>query len=307
MLIGGHVSSAGGIHTAIDRIEAIGGNAVQLFTQSPRMWRPTTHDPASIERFRERRLEARVGYALCHALYLVNLASPDDDVYEKSVTALVATVDVARAIEADVVLHVGSHLGAGFDAGLERAVPALRRALDHAGGTVWLLLENSAGAGGTIGRSVAELAAIVDALGRPPCLGVCLDSCHLWVSGVDVADRAALDALLAEVDGRIGLDRLRAVHVNDAAAGTLSQPFAFGVALSEPVIVGAVLSMLTAFVVDALLPALSTADPDTAWAAPSVVTVCGAVHEAMPESASAQVNVTVTFVLFHPAPFGDGA
>jgi deoxyribonuclease-4 len=218
VLIGGHVSSAGGIWTAIDRIEAIGGNAVQLFTQSPRMWRPTQHDPASLERFRDRRREARVGYALCHALYLVNLASPDDEVYEKSVTALVATVDVARAIDADIVLHVGSHLGAGLEAGLARAVPALGRALEHAGGDVWLLLENSAGAGGTIGRSVEELAAIVEALGRPPRLGICLDSCHLWVSGVDVTDRAEVDALLEEVDSRLGLDRLRAVHVNDAAA-----------------------------------------------------------------------------------------
>ncbi len=217
MLIGGHVSSAGGIYTAIDRIEAIGGNALQLFTQSPRMWRPTAHDAASLERFRERRREARVGYALCHALYLINLGSPDDELYEKSVTALLATVDVARAIEADVVLHVGSHLGAGFEAGRDRAVPALARALDHAGGDIWLLLENSAGEGGTMGRSISELAAIVDALGSPPGLGLCLDSCHLWVSGVDVSDRAAVDALLAEVDERIGLERLRAVHVNEAA------------------------------------------------------------------------------------------
>jgi deoxyribonuclease-4 len=217
VLIGGHVSSSGGIHTAIDRIEAIGGNAVQVFTQSPRMWRPTAHDPESLERFRERRREARVGYALCHALYLLNLASPDDELYSKSVTALLATVDVARAIEADVVFHVGSHLGAGFDAGLERALPALARALEQAAGETWLLVENSAGAGGTIGRSVEELAAIVDGLGRPAGLGLCLDSCHLWVSGVDVSKRRAVDAVLAEVDERIGLDRLRALHVNDSA------------------------------------------------------------------------------------------
>jgi deoxyribonuclease-4 len=182
------------------------------------MWRPTAHDPASLERFRERRREARVGYALCHALYLVNLASPDDEIYAKSVTALAATVDVARAIEADVVFHVGSHLGAGLDAGLAQVVPALEQALARAGGDVWLLLENSAGAGGTIGRSVDELGVIVDALGRPPGLGLCLDTCHLWVSGVDVSDPASVAALLAEVDDRIGLERLRAVHVNDAAA-----------------------------------------------------------------------------------------
>jgi len=216
VLFGGHVSSSGGIHTAIDRVEAIGGNAVQLFTQSPRAWRPTAHDPANLRRFRERRAEAGVGYVLCHALYLINLASPDDDLYERSVAALTTTMDVARELEGDVVLHVGSHVGAGFEAGLERVAPALERALGHTGDGTWLLLESSAGAGGTIGRSIEELAVIVERLGRHPRLGVCLDTCHLWVSGVDVTDAARVDALVAEVDERIGLERLRALHVNDA-------------------------------------------------------------------------------------------
>ena len=218
MLIGGHVSSSGGIHTAIDRIEAIGGNAVQVFTQSPRMWKPTAHDPANLARFRERAAEAGIGYVLCHALYLLNLASPDDELYRKSVAALVATVDIAREIDADVVFHVGSHLGAGLDAGLERVLPALAQALEHADGTTWLLLENSAGAGGTIGRSINELAAIVDRAGGPPRLGLCLDSCHLWVSGVDVGDPTVVTELVDQVDAGVGLDRLRAIHVNDAAA-----------------------------------------------------------------------------------------
>jgi deoxyribonuclease IV len=130
-----------------------------------------------------------------------------------------ATVDAACAIEADgVVFHVGSHLGSGFDAGLERCVPALREVLDHCSDETWLLLENAAGAGGTIGRSLDELAAIVDALDRHERLGVCLDSCHLYVSGVDVGEPKDVAALLRDVDARIGLDRLRALHVNDAAA-----------------------------------------------------------------------------------------
>jgi deoxyribonuclease IV len=218
VLIGAHVSSSGGIHTAVDRIEALRGESVQIFTQSPRAWRPTAHDPANLERFRERRRKAGIRYALCHAVYLVNLASPDPDVYERSVTALLATLDVAAAIEADVVLHVGSHLGSGFDAGLERALPALEHALERTSATTWLLLENSAGAGGTIGRSLDELATIADRLGRPPQLGLCLDSCHLWVSGVDVTDPETVGTLLAEVDDRMGLKRLRALHINDAAA-----------------------------------------------------------------------------------------
>jgi deoxyribonuclease-4 len=220
VILGAHVSTAGGIHTAIDRIESFGGDAVQIFTQSPRTWRQTNHDPANFERFKERRAEAGIEAVLCHALYLVNLASPKDDLYEKSVETLEATVDIACAIEADgVVFHVGSHLGAGFDVGVERAVPALRRALERCSETTWLLIENSAGAGGTIGRSVEELGVLVDRLGAHPRLGVCLDSCHLWVSGIDVTDPDVLDATLDELDERIGLDRLRALHVNDALDG----------------------------------------------------------------------------------------
>jgi len=216
---GAHVSTSGGIHTAIDRAEAIGGESLQIFTQSPRTWRQTNHDPANFERFKERRAEAGIQGVVCHALYLVNLATPDEEIYEKSVTTLMNTVDVARAIEADgVVFHVGSHLGAGFEAGLEHVVPALERALERCSETTWLLIENSAGAGGTIGRSVDELAVLVDRLDRHPRLGICLDSCHLWVSGVDVTDRTALDVCVDEVEERIGLDRLRALHVNDAGA-----------------------------------------------------------------------------------------
>jgi deoxyribonuclease-4 len=217
--LGAHVSASGGIDTAIDRIEAIGGDSVQLFTQSPRTWRPTNHEPAQFERFKERRVEAGIGGVVCHALYLINLASQNDDLYEKSVAALERTVDVACAIEADgVVFHVGSHQGAGFPAGLERVVPALRRTLERCSETTWLLMENSAGAGGTIGRSLEELAELHAALDRHERLGLCLDSCHLYVSGYDVTKRTELDRVLAEVDTTIGLERLRVLHVNDSKA-----------------------------------------------------------------------------------------
>jgi deoxyribonuclease-4 len=218
MYIGAHLSSSGGIHTAVDRAEAIGAESLQVFTQSPRAWKPTNHDPANLERFRERRAEVGLHGVLCHALYLCNFAATDDAIYEKSVTALSTTMEVACGIGADgVVFHVGSHLGAGFDKGLERVLPALEQVLELCSENTWLLMENSAGAGGTIGRSLEELATIYERLDRHPRLGVCLDSCHLYVSGVDVTDRPTLDALLDELDGAIGLDRLRALHVNDSA------------------------------------------------------------------------------------------
>jgi deoxyribonuclease IV len=217
VLFGAHCS--GGIKKSIDAAEGMGAEIVQLFVQSPRTWRFPNHDPAALDRFRERRTEVGLDGVLVHALYLVNLAAPDETIYSKSVETMRSTMDAACAIEADaVIFHVGSHLGAGFDVGLQRLVPALEQVLGRCSDTTWLLMENSAGAGGTIGRSIEELAVIFDALGRHERLGVCLDSCHLYVSGIDVTDRDALDGALAELDERIGLDRLRALHANDSKA-----------------------------------------------------------------------------------------
>jgi deoxyribonuclease-4 len=216
---GAHMSSAGGIDTAIDRIEAVGGDCVQVFTQSPRMWRPTNHKPEAIERFRARRAEAGIGGVVCHALYLCNLAAPDDEIYEKSIRTIRSTLDAAHAIGADsVIFHVGSHLGAGFEVGLDRTTAALEQILTGDWGDTWLLMENSAGTGGTIGRSLGELQTLLERLDRHPRLGICLDSCHLYATGYDVTDPKGVDALVGELDGGIGLDRLRALHVNDSAA-----------------------------------------------------------------------------------------
>lgn len=217
MLFGGHVS--GGVKRSVDRAEEIGADALQLFVQSPRAWRFPAHAPDDVARFRERRREIGLGAVAVHAIYLVNLASPNDEMYEKSVATMRSTVDVACELEADaVVFHVGSHLGSGLDAALQRVVPAIEQVLERCSDTTWLLMENSAGAGGTIGRSIDELALLYERLGRHRRLGICLDSCHLFVSGYDVTKQDELERVLAEVDGKIGLDRLRVLHVNDAAA-----------------------------------------------------------------------------------------
>jgi deoxyribonuclease IV len=209
VLFGAHCS--GGVKRALDHAEEIGADAVQLFVQSPRAWRFPEHDPADLDAFRARGMPAVV-----HAIYLLNLASPDDVVYEKSVATLRQTVDAACALGAEaVVFHVGSHLGAGFGTGVARAAPAIEQVLERCGDDTWLLMENSAGAGGTIGRSLEELATLYERLGGHPRLGICLDSCHLYVSGYDVTDEVELDKVVARVDELIGLDRLRVLHVND--------------------------------------------------------------------------------------------
>jgi deoxyribonuclease-4 len=217
VIFGAHCS--GGIKKAVDRASEIGADALQLFVQSPRAWRFPDHDPAELAAFCTRRDEAGLGGVLVHSLYLVNLASPNEEFYGKSVETMRRTVEASCAIRADgVVLHVGSHQGAGLEAGMERVVPALEQVLELCSDTTWLLMENTAGAGGTIGRSVDELEAIFERLGRHPRLGICLDSCHLYASGTDVTDRGELDRLLEEIDSTFGLERVRALHVNDSKA-----------------------------------------------------------------------------------------
>jgi deoxyribonuclease-4 len=126
-------------------------------------------------------------------------------------------MEAADAIGADaVVFHVGSHLGYGFEEAVDVVAPALRELLELTTDDLWLCMENAAGAGGTIGRSIDELAALFDAVGGHPRLGLCLDSCHWWASGIDVSDPSALDAALADLDERMGLDRVRVLHVNDS-------------------------------------------------------------------------------------------
>ena len=218
MLYGAHVSAAGGISNAVARAVDLGADALQIFTQSSRMWKHTEHPDAQLDAFASLAREAGIAYSLCHAIYFINLASLDDDIYTKSVNALAQTVGVAARIEADTCFHVGSHRGAGLNATIGRVRDGIQPALDALGPESWLLLENSAGAGDTIGRDLAELARVIEVADHPR-VGLCIDTCHIFVSGVDLRLHDAVDAFVDEIDERIGLDRLRALHINDAAAG----------------------------------------------------------------------------------------
>ncbi len=216
MLFGAHVSSAGGIHSAVGRATDLGCRSLQVFPQSPRVWKPAVHPDGDLARFGELATEAGV-VAVCHAPYLVNLAGTDELTVERSEAVLAQALRTGAGMGAlAVIVHLGSLLGSGFDAGLERAAPVLERVLELAGNGTWLLLENTAGAGGTMGRTIAELALVVERCGAHPWLGVCLDSAHLFGSGIDVGDVAAVEAMLDELDETIGLDRLKALHINDS-------------------------------------------------------------------------------------------
>lgn len=217
MFFGAHVSTSGGIHRAVERAVDIGAEAIQVFTQSPRMWRATPPRPEHVDRWHELRAEHSIRGAVSHAIYLINIASDDPELYERSTSALQTSMETAELLALDaVIFHPGSRKqGALDDACLDRMAAAIHSVLDRSEST-WLLLENSAGQGGTIGRDLDELAAVIDRVGNHPRLGICLDTCHWYVSGVDVTNRSVLDSQLARLDDVIGLDRLRALHINDS-------------------------------------------------------------------------------------------
>ena len=220
MNIGAHVRGGGTLIPSLDAGVAIGATSIQVFVQSPRMWKPSQYAPAVLEAYREaQRDHPTITDTFCHATYLVNLATSDPELYEKSVAALSHNVAVGRAMGASgVILHVGSHKGAGFEEVVDQVVRAFTRALDDAGADTEcpILIENAAGAGGTVGRSLEEIEALLEASGRDERLGVCLDTQHLFASGVDYATPSAARRLLKDVDRRIGIERLRCLHLNDS-------------------------------------------------------------------------------------------
>jgi deoxyribonuclease-4 len=218
MYFGAHVKSSGGVWHAIENGAAIGAEAVQFFAGSPRTWKPTLYKDADSARFREARAGSPIRFVVIHTIYLINLASENEDFYEKSVTSLSGALRAADQLGADaIVTHIGSHQGSGFAAGLERVQQGLRRALaESEGSPVRLLLENTAGAGGTMGVDFRELGQIIDAGGGDPRLGICVDTAHIFESGVDLRTREGVDEVLRELDEACGPDRLAMFHLNDS-------------------------------------------------------------------------------------------
>ncbi len=216
MLIGAHVSPAGGLPKAIERGLERDCRAIQIFNQSPRMWRPTTYRDEDVAAFREALADSSIDAVLIHAVYLLNCASEDPDIREKSLVSLTHSLRVGQKIGAcGVVLHPGSAKTGDPDKAVARAGETIREALAESEGCP-LHLENTAGAGGTLGRSIAELALLLDAAGAGERLGLCLDSCHLFASGYDIRSYAGMDALMLEIEEKVGLERVGSLHLNDS-------------------------------------------------------------------------------------------
>lgn len=216
MLIGAHVSPAGGPAKAVARGVEADCRAIQIFNQNPRAWKPTVYSDEQVAAFREAMTGSQVQALLIHAVYLLNCASEDPEIRAKSLTSLVASLRAGAALGAHaVVLHPGSALAGEVGPAIERAGATIREALEESEGCR-LHLENTAGAGGTLGRSFEELAALFEAAGGGDRLGLCLDSCHLFASGFDIRTPEGLARTLDDCVALVGAERLGSLHLNDS-------------------------------------------------------------------------------------------
>lgn len=219
MLIGAHVSPAGGPAKAVERGTERGARAIQIFNQSPRMWKPTVYGDEQVAAFHEAMAASDVDALMIHAVYLLNAASEDPEIRSKTLTSLIASLRAGDALGAvGVVLHPGSAKTGEVPPAIKRAGEVIREALAESDACA-LHLENTAGAGGTLGRSFGELAALIDAAGGDERLGLCLDSCHLYASGFDIRTAEGLTSVLDECAETVGLERLHSLHFNDSQGG----------------------------------------------------------------------------------------
>ncbi len=216
MLIGGHVSPAGGVAKAVQRGVDRGCHAIQIFNQNPRAWKPREYAPEDLEAFHAAMDSSDVDALLIHAVYLLNCASDDPEIRQKSLDSLISSLRAGKELNAAaVVLHPGSAKAGEVGPAIERAGEVIKEALEESDGCP-LHLENTAGAGGTLGRSFTELAQLVEAAGGDERLGICLDSCHLFASGYDIRTEDGLTETLEECVAQVGLERLGSLHLNDS-------------------------------------------------------------------------------------------
>jgi len=223
-LLGAHESVAGGLHLAFDRLRQVGGEVLQVFTRNQRQWRPAELTGPEIALFREAHEESGGMPVASHASYLVNLASSQEELWEKSITNLILELQRCRALGIpSVVLHPGAHCGDGVEAGLTRFIAGLDRALCESGAGVQVLVETTSGQGTGLGSSFEELAYILDNSRDWQLLGVCLDTCHLFAAGYELRTAEGYEATIAALECTVGLDAVRLLHLNDSKKGLNSR------------------------------------------------------------------------------------
>ncbi|MGD2201367.1 MAG: deoxyribonuclease IV [Candidatus Bathyarchaeota archaeon] len=217
---GFHVSIAGSIDMAVDRAVELGCDTFQIFSRNPRSWATREFREGEVEAFREKRELSGLDPAFCHMPYILNLASPHDGVYRRSVDSLKTGLVRCSALGLPMlVTHVGSHMGAGVEVGVGRVVGALDEALGGDDSGVVVLLETGAGYRNGVGSTFEELRRILDGVVDGDRVGVCLDTCHVFVAGYELRTAEGLGGTVDAFDGAVGLDRLGLVHLNDSVGG----------------------------------------------------------------------------------------
>jgi len=214
--VGVHVSIAGSIVNAVDRAEKIGCDTFQIFSRNPRGWRFKPLDPETSAGFRMELEKTSISPVVVHMPYLPNLATPREELYEKSVEDLAA--EISRCGELGIpylVTHLGHHLGDGIENGRRRVIAAVNRALDAADNDVMLLLENTAGEKNGVGSTFEDIAAVIDRITQINRVGVCFDTCHAFAAGYDLRTPWAIGVVTDALDSIIGLDMIRVIHLND--------------------------------------------------------------------------------------------
>jgi deoxyribonuclease IV len=216
MLIGAHVSTAGGLPNTIERGKSLGCESIQIFNQSPRMWRPTKFVDEDFAAFREAMTPSPIKSVVIHAIYLINCASDDKEMRAKSLTSLVHALRVGDGIGADgVILHPGALKGKSHAPAVKRSAKAIKQALGESERCP-LLLEQTAGSPALLGRDFEEIGDLIELAGGDARLGLCLDSCHLFAQGFDVSTQEGLDEILDQTKKHVGMKRLRCLHINDS-------------------------------------------------------------------------------------------
>lgn len=217
--VGVHVSIAGSIDRAVDRAQELGCDTFQIFTRNPRGWRFKDLTSERIENFIKKMKKSDIYPPVAHMPYLPNLASPKEDVYSRSVDALVNEMLRCRALHVPyLVTHLGSHLGTGMEEGFRRIASAVNTALNGSDAAM-LLLENTAGTKNSMGGRFEDIRRIIDGIEHDDLIGVCFDTCHAFAAGYELRTVEELDATMTHFDDVIGLDRLKLVHLNDSKGG----------------------------------------------------------------------------------------
>jgi len=218
MILGKHVSIAGGLDKSLKRAAEIGCNAVQIFVKNPRGWKARELGEPEVERFKKNREKYNINPVVVHAAYLINLASPKDELWEKSISALESEYKRSQRLGAEyLIFHPGSHTGSGLKKGEERIAEALNRILNNnPDNDTLILLENTAGAGSSIGEELIELKDIIDKVDKSEKLGICIDTCHAFAAKYNLRQEEELEALIAKIDKLLGLKRLKVIHINDS-------------------------------------------------------------------------------------------